>query len=117
MVKSFPIQGESAICLKLAGFSGWSSAEPLGMSRMLPTFQAAGTEPEDQRALYRSKRAGMRDGQCHMISDLWDWDWHFAAQLLDEDKPNTSPSFSANKAESFFRKSYSCESREFVHLD
>ena len=39
--------------------------------------------------------------------------WCFAAQLLDENKPDVSPAFNANKAESFFRRLYSSEPKEF----
>ena len=39
--------------------------------------------------------------------------WRLAAQLLDEDKPDVSPAFNINKAESFFRRLYSSEPKEF----
>ena len=65
VVNSFLTHGVSAIGLKLPGFSGCSSAELLGMT---PTFQAAGTDSEDQQALYRSRRADVRDGQCFRMA-------------------------------------------------
>ena len=40
--------------------------------------------------------------------------WRFAAQLLDEDEASAKPTFTACKAEEFFRNVYSCETREFV---
>ena len=67
VVKSFLMQGVSAIGLKLLVFLGFLLAEPLWMNRMTPTFQAAGTEPEDQHALKRSRRAAARDGQRFKI--------------------------------------------------
>ena len=39
--------------------------------------------------------------------------WRFAAQLLDEHKSDTSSTFNANEAESFYRRVYSSEPKEF----
>ena len=39
--------------------------------------------------------------------------WHFAAQLLDEDKSDASRTFNADEAESFFRRVYISDPKEF----
>ena len=43
--------------------------------------------------------------------------WQFASQVLDESEPCASPSFTAEKAETFFKEVYDCQQKSFMRPD